>query len=508
MAKIGRNGPCRCGSGKKSKKCCGRLASAGPSHTDLRKLVEGHQASERIRQNQQGFGRPIIAPVMNGHQLVAVKDKLYWSTKWKTFPDFLAHYIRDVLGGPWGNAEIAKPLEERHPVMQWYDALCHYQLATIKVPGQVSTAPVTGVVGCYLGLAYSLYLLAHNVELQDRLVKRLKDPRNFQGAYYELIVANILIRAGFELVLEDEADGASRHCEFAAISKHSGKKYWVEAKMRAMNGFLGYSGIDGKRAANPISRLIPHLNDALGKPAANERLIFIDLNAEPDVPTSSKPIWADQASRRLEEYERNELRLGLHAYVFVTNMAYHRALDRMPVASALPFGLGIHDFNRTGVMQLSEAYRRKRKHSDAYRIADTFSTYLNFPVTFDGSMPSEAFGQTSNRIKIGETYGFPGTDGEAVVGTVTTAAVEESRSMAVFGVSTTDGRAMLFQYSLSEAELADYRSNRDAYFGRIQRVSRTITDPFEFFEWGGTARFRRQTTLSWTYREHRSRDLI
>jgi hypothetical protein len=68
------------------------------------------------------------------------------------------------------NAQIAKPLAERHPVMQWYDAYCKYQQATIKSPGEVCNANVTGVVACYLGLAYSLYLLDHNVEIQEPVV--------------------------------------------------------------------------------------------------------------------------------------------------------------------------------------------------------------------------------------------------------------------------------------------------------------------------------------------------
>jgi len=34
--------------------------------------------------------------------------------------DFLSDYVKQTLGGDWGNAEIAKPLSERHPVMQWY----------------------------------------------------------------------------------------------------------------------------------------------------------------------------------------------------------------------------------------------------------------------------------------------------------------------------------------------------------------------------------------------------
>jgi hypothetical protein len=176
---------------------------------------------------------------------VAVGKTLYWSPTWKAFPDFLADYIKRVIGPDWGNAEIAKPFEQRHPLMQWYDIFCRYQQATIPKPGELSEAPVTGIVACYLGLAYSLYLLAHNVELQDRLVRRLKDPRQFQGAYYELMIANILVRAGFTLTLEDETDGESKHCEFAAISKHTGKKYWVEAKMRAVSGLFGKTAADG-----------------------------------------------------------------------------------------------------------------------------------------------------------------------------------------------------------------------------------------------------------------------
>ena len=36
----------------------------------------------------------------------------------KTFPDFLYDYIKQALGPAWGNTEIAKPLSERHPILQ------------------------------------------------------------------------------------------------------------------------------------------------------------------------------------------------------------------------------------------------------------------------------------------------------------------------------------------------------------------------------------------------------
>ncbi len=197
---------------------------------------------------------------MKDHQMVAVGNTVHFSKTWKTFPDFLSDYIKTKMGPEWGNAEIAKPLAERHPLMQWYDAYCRYQRETIKNPGEVSSAVITGVVACYLGLAYALYLLAHNVELQDRLIKRLRNVGNFQGAYYELMVASILIRAGFKLTLEDEADPATKHCEFAAVSK-SGKHYWVEAKMRSVNGCWAACR-RWRRRDDALGRLIPHLNAA------------------------------------------------------------------------------------------------------------------------------------------------------------------------------------------------------------------------------------------------------
>lgn len=239
MAKIGRNAPCPCGSGLKYKWCCGdslkaqrASAAAQPavSTKTLNQMLERAKAKELIRTQQQGQGRPIISETHKGYRVVAAGDVIHYSKKWKFFPDFLSDYIRNVLGGDWGNAEIAKPLEDRHPIMQWYDGYCRFQQRQERDSDGNYSAVSTGIVVCFLGLAYNLYLLKHNVELQERLVARLKDPKQFQGAYYELIVANCLIRAGFELTLEDEADQSSKHCEFSAVSKGTGKKYWVEGK--------------------------------------------------------------------------------------------------------------------------------------------------------------------------------------------------------------------------------------------------------------------------------------
>ena len=171
---------------------------AADRNAAMQKAFARQRAAEVIRKQQQGEGRPIITAELDGHRMVAVGDEIRFSKRWKVFADFLSDYIKGVIGADWGNSEIAKPFEERHPILQWYDGYCRYQGRFTEKVGEVYSAPATGVAYCYLGLAYSLYLIKHNVELQDRLLKRLRDPKQFQGAYYELVVANILIRAGLE----------------------------------------------------------------------------------------------------------------------------------------------------------------------------------------------------------------------------------------------------------------------------------------------------------------------
>lgn len=128
MTKVGRNVPCPCGSGRKYKKCHGavaqldRVSAVMAAAPGIRARLD---AQEHQRIEQQGLGKPIIAAKMDtGHQFVAVRDRLHYSKKWKTFHDFLSDYLKDVLGPDWGNAELQRPFDQRHPVLIWYHKLC------------------------------------------------------------------------------------------------------------------------------------------------------------------------------------------------------------------------------------------------------------------------------------------------------------------------------------------------------------------------------------------------
>ena len=290
MTKVGRNERCPCGSGRKYKRCHGFYSNA--LNQELGEQVARMDAKRVQRERQQGLGKPIISAQWKGHRFVAVGGRLVASAKWKTFHDFLMDYIRDTLGGSWGNDEIAKPEEEKHPVVRWYQTVCRQQKEATAPGGPVKT-PRTGAATGYLHLSYDLYALEHNVEIRDVLLRRLRDHDNFEGAKYEVQVAAMLIRAGFTLELEDETDRRSTHCEFTATYPKTGRRFSVEVKRR-----------QGRRI-----RIGGLFNDAISKSAKYPRVIFIDLNLRDDGNRSLRvqPEFFRSAERRLRMFEGQSL---------------------------------------------------------------------------------------------------------------------------------------------------------------------------------------------------------
>lgn len=486
MGKIGRNAPCPCGSGKKFKRCHGKVGAARPIPSEqIEDVLRTHKAKEATRTKQQGLGKPIISVGHQGYRFVAVKDKLHYSKKWMFFTDFLGDYIREVLGSDWGNTELKKPFESRHPLMQWYDTYCRHQRRHAKKPGEPYSAENTGIVYCYLGLAYNLYLIRHNVALQGLYVQRLKITEQFQSAYHEMMVANILIRAGFELELEDETDRTSKHCEFSATSIRTGKKYSVEAKMRSESGVLGKTDIDGARPGrDPTARMIRHVNAALAKPADGERLIFVDVNTVPVDPKdfakgeAALPRWVTAAEIKLENLERR-INGVVQAYVIVTNMSFHRSLDDTFLGHiATRFGLGIPDFAKPVNCRPKEAWKIKQKHIDMEYIKESINTYPKIPNHFEGDLPPIEEGGRE-RIRIGGKYEFVDA---SVAGVVTSAIVSDTEKQIYVSVRTEDGKGVILAEPMSDHELQVYREFSDTYFGVVQEAPRNITDPFEFYE--------------------------
>jgi hypothetical protein len=473
MTKLGRNDPCPCGSGKKYKKCHGsiehieridRVMAAVPS------LRVRHEAKEYQRIEQQGLGKPIIAAKMeNGYQFVAIKNRLLYSKKWKTFHDFLIDYLKDAIGSAWGNAELKKPFDQRHPILVWYHKLCEQQRLFITEPGKVSSAKMTGAVAAYMHLAYDLYALDHNAELQTKLIKRLHNKDQFPGARYEVQVAATLVRAGFTLAFENEEDRGTSHCEFTATNTRTGKQFSVEAKRSSGGG---------------INR---QLVRALQKAAHHPRIVFIDLNTPDPVAGEEVPPYVKRAFdllRRFEALDPQAQRLP-PAYVFLTNAPWEHHLDGATWRQlALGDSFHIDEFKLDHAYpSLRAAINGRQAHVEMHELLKSMLKHSGIPSTFDGENPELAFVDSENRLTIGNRYIVPDANGIEVEGVLASAVVTEHEKVAACAINTDDGRGLLINAPLSDAEIAAWKRHPDTFFGEISRngKSETALHLYDFF---------------------------
>ena len=486
--KVGRNDPCPCGSGRKFKKCHDSpryelpfLIQQERIEKDIieegRRLLDQQRAREIQRQQQQGLGRPIISAELRGTRFVAVGNHLCYG-KWKTFFDFLDDYIKRVLGSDWGNAELKKLFDERHPILKWYHHLCKLQREHATAPGQIFSSPMTGAASAYYRLAYNLYLIAHNgSDIQTRLLSRLRNADNFPGAFFETQVAAWMIRAGFELEFENESDTSTSHCEFTATYSSSKAKFSVEAKSR----YPGRNN-EGPKRIN-VGR---QLRMALKKQAAYPRLVFLDLN---------RPILSEQQANRVVNRAEKILKSveGLKiadqpappAYICLTNISDHYFLENpnTPTLAAF-YGFKIPDFVGAGFPSIRAALRAREKHTEMVDLMRSMEKHTHIPATFDGELPSVAFsdGQLSH-MQIGQTYLVPGPDGDEVSAQLTTATVDTTKGEMIlaFHDPRTD-KSWIGKAPMSQAELDDYKRFPDTYFGVHLQQGRRSETPMELFD--------------------------
>ncbi len=395
------------------------------------------------------------------------------SKGWKTFHDFLGDYIKNAIGPAWGNAEIAKPPEQGHPIIVWYQALCRHQRAFLDQSGTLLHGmSQTGAAAAYLHLAYDLYALDHNAELQERLLARLRNHEGFAGARYEVQVAAAFIRAGFDLAFEDESDGSTTHCEFTATYRRTGKRFSVEAKRR-----------EGYRPR--IGRLF---NDALGKRANHPRIIFVDLNMRDDGPGTAQapPAFFDSALRRLRFFEGQQLN-GLPrppAYVFLTNTPWSLYVDDpAPRSGFLAEGFQIADF-KDGVLfpSLRQALEAREAHIEMHNLMESIRDHSEIPSTFDGEIPEFAFDNDTPRILVGSRYLVKDADGVERPAEVTTAIVAEDEHIAYCGMTLENGQSGIWTIPLSDAEMAAWKRHPDTFFGVVGQRSTRAETPLELYD--------------------------
>ncbi len=296
--KTGRNEKCPCGSQKKFKHCCLPKRQAIPEHViqHARQEFKKHNLKQKIRDQRFGKVRPIIHADFQGHKFIAVGNQLHASKSWKTMTDFLYDYLKIAFGKEWWLEEAKKAEEERHSTLRWARAMYEHQEKNRQQDqgSEIYSIQPNGPMQAYLTLAYDLYVLKDNQKLQDKLLKRLRHNDQFIGARYELYVAATFVRAGYDVVFEDESDGNTKHPEFIATHKTTGQVFAVEAKKRRRTKNPTPEELNTENVKLGVVSLI---RKALAKNNGQNFIVFVDLG----LPTVEGNIFEKPWTKQLLE---------------------------------------------------------------------------------------------------------------------------------------------------------------------------------------------------------------
>ena len=299
---------------------------------------------------------PVIVPgarthilsstVMGDTRFRVLWNKLFQSPQKQTFHEFMDQLVLSTLGQKWFDEQLARPVDKQNAIVRWRGAL----LSLLNKPGDADDAlntghTLTGPVKAYLCFAYDLYWLQLVNRLPETLITRLKTP-GYQGARYEILIAAVFARAGFDIEWIDDKKATGKHPEFIATHKRTGKRVGVETKSRKRPGTYDFRG-----SVSPETHLkgdVFGLYETAVKQSPKEGmpfLIFIDAN----VPATVAPGQPPHGDLPVDDFPwMREIRDGLvglwqaseqssaESAVFITNFAFYYGDDDEPS----PVGMG------------------------------------------------------------------------------------------------------------------------------------------------------------------------
>jgi SEC-C motif len=351
LAKPGRNDPCRCGSGRKYKKCClgsdrqaerAMRAALPELKAAARRLTADIERGQEWRRQEYGVYVNYVSPVeYQGRRVWSIGTRLYLDRPQnETFHEFLLHVLRGTLGNEWREAEMAKPEDERHFVMKCFEEYDTFTREAVRpeneqAGGRWAVEP-NGYVLYLLSLAWDVASLIHASNLPQSLISRLQDSVAYQGARYEIGVVAVFARLDCEVRFLDEEEElrGRKHVEFVALHRPTGQEVAVEAKSRHRAGVVNQPGqADPDDPLRGDARAIRGLYMAAVEKAPEDMpfIVFIDVNAplEPDAEALDKQ-WMQDIKRwmgRLPLPAPEEP--DVYNALYVTNFAPHYRADEL-----------------------------------------------------------------------------------------------------------------------------------------------------------------------------------
>ena len=329
--KVGRNDPCPCGALKPD----GKPVKYKHCH-DENPRIPHEVLNEFFTRPQEPFekggfltGRPFISTIFQGKRMRAMANRVYQRPIDETFHLFILRRFFDTLTQKWVEAEEKK--EKPHTLIQWSREMQSNIDANQVAKDEVRGVKLTGNMRSLLAIAYDFYTLDHcGATVPSKVLDRLRDEEQFQGARYEIAVAGLVVRSGFNI---EWLKGKDKHSEFMGTHKVTGAKAVFEAKSHHRDGVLGRAGTFDPDSAR--IKIMDHVKKALEQAPTPTNVaplvIFDDLNLPL---TAGKPSneskWFKEVEQHLEKYGFLRDEKYKHCILFLTNFSWHFDYDVPP----------------------------------------------------------------------------------------------------------------------------------------------------------------------------------
>jgi len=248
--------------------------------------------------------------VFQGQRVRVLFNTLHVRPQAETFHEFLRNVVLWTLGQEWWKHQSKLPEARMHVVVRWKYSLARLtqqrpNKVLVEDNREVFAVDAPRPIWALIMLGYDLFCLQAKNALPSFLVDRLTRNRDFQAARYEVAVAAVMTRAGFETRFLDEGAKKEKHCEFIARHRESGIEMGVEAKSRVRSGVLHEPGdFSYSQDWEGVFNLIRKAKKQ--KPPGLPFILFVDLNLPPSprIAPNKKP-WMTDLAGALKNLEKS-----------------------------------------------------------------------------------------------------------------------------------------------------------------------------------------------------------
>jgi hypothetical protein len=192
--------PCPCGSKKQYRKCCLFKKNTLPPQ-----LVEHFEKikQEQTKLHSMGIYVNYVKPVIfQGGKVWALGNKIYHGRRpEETFHEFILDVFKQTLGKEWWDEQLAS--QKKHFIMLCFLHYFEWQKKNATEANKANEnswyAIPDGWTQSLISLAFDVCSLQHAASLPEKLLSRLKNKNEYQGARYEIAVAAIFARLDCEI---------------------------------------------------------------------------------------------------------------------------------------------------------------------------------------------------------------------------------------------------------------------------------------------------------------------